>query len=147
VTQTIHSTRFGALTYEEEAVIRFPDGLPGFDDALRFVAVPQGEDSPFVWLQSLEREDLAFLLLAPAAVFPDYRPGVGEDAPGVTLWVIATIPPGRPREMTANLLGPLVIDEPARVGRQVVLEADRYNTRHAVFSAEPAAAAAAATAA
>jgi flagellar assembly factor FliW len=35
--------------------------------------------------------------------------------------------------MTANLLAPIVINGNARCGRQVILNDERYNTRHPIL--------------
>nr|CAA9237377.1 hypothetical protein AVDCRST_MAG63-1386 [uncultured Armatimonadetes bacterium] len=141
----IETTRFGRLTADEEALLTFPDGLPGFAGARRFVPVPHGDDSPFVWLQSAERPELAFLLLSPGGAFPDYAPPLPADtAPDAALWVIVTVPPGDARAMTANLLGPLVIEGQARRGRQIILDGDRYSTKHRVLPAGASSAGAAA---
>ncbi len=138
------TTRFGDLVVAPAAVVTFADGLVGFPDAKRFVAVPHdAAGSPFVWLQSVERAELAFLLLPPALVSPGYAPPVsGTMNPDeAALWAIVTLPPGRPQDMTVNLLGPLVIT--GSVGRQIVLDnADgRYDARHSVVPAQSAAAA------
>ncbi len=135
-THTVETARFGSLAVGEDALVTFPDGLLGFADARRFVLVPHGPGTPFVWLQSAERPELAFLLLAPSVAIPGYAPALPPGAgPDASLWVIVTLPAGRPEEMTANLLGPLVIDEASRQGRQLVLSDDRFSTKHRMFPA------------
>ena len=143
---TVRTTRFGDLAVAPDAVVTFTDGLLGFPDARRFVAVPHdAAGSPFVYLQSVERAELAFLLLPPALVSPGYAPPLPADVDSgqAALWAIVTVPPGRPRDMTVNLLGPLAIM--GSVGRQIVLDNPdgRYAARHPVAApAQPAAAAA-----
>ena len=135
-TRVVETIRFGSLTVSEDALLTFPDGLLGFADARRFVLVPHGQNSPFVWLQSAERPELAFLLLPPSVLFPDYAPALPfAGGPDASLWVIVTIPAGQPQDMTANLLGPVAIDEAARRGQQVVLSDDRFTTKHRVLPA------------
>ena len=153
-TLLVPTTRFGELRVAEAAVLEFPEGLPGFADQRRWLLVPHHgaggvappavpceaeRSAPFVWLQSAERLDLAFLMLAPAAAFPDYAPtlpaDVGAASADVSLWVLLTVPAGDPRRMTANLLGPIVIERARRRGRQIVLGDERYHTRHPVFPA------------
>jgi flagellar assembly factor FliW len=36
--------------------------------------------------------------------------------------------------MTANLLAPLIFDCGTRTGRQIVLEGERYSTRHSLLA-------------
>ena len=136
-TLQIETTRFGTVSADPEAVLTFDSGLIGFEDLRRFVAVPHDPDSPFVWLQSAERPDTAFLLLPPDFVFPGYGPKLPPDLPAEgRLWVIVTVPPGRPHDMTANLIGPVVVDPATNRGRQIVLDdGDRFTTKHRVFPA------------
>src|SRR4028118_261311 len=97
----IETTRFGTVSAVSDALLTFASGLVGFEDLRRFVAVPHEADSPFVWLQSAERPDLAFLLLPPEFVFPGYGLKLPPDLPAEgRLWVIVTVPPGRPQDMT-----------------------------------------------
>lgn len=116
-----------------EIVIR--GGLPGFEGLERFALVPWGdESSPFSLLQSLEHEDLSFVVVPPALFFPDYEPVVADDAAAeigidspddAMLLVIVTV--RQPvQESTANLLGPLVINVHDLRGMQAVLDPDRY---------------------
>ena len=137
-TINIETSRFGVITVDQDAVITFPEGILGFEDARRFTLVPQGPENPFVWLQSAERPALAFLLMPPRVAFSDYAPPLPPGIPrAVTLWAMVTIPAGRPHDMTLNLLGPIVIDPIGQRGWQIVLADDRYTTRHRVFPPQP----------
>ena len=143
---TIDTTRFGPLEVAEEAVLHFEEGLIGFPEMRRFVAVPHADAAPFVWLQSVERADLAFLLLRPEVVRPDYAPPLPPDVPSdAALWAIVTVPAGRAGDMTVNLLGPVAVW--GNAARQLVLDGDRFAACHRVFPAaerqQPATAAAA----
>ncbi len=51
----------------------------------------------------------------------------------VVVLAIVTIPES-PREMTANLLAPLVVDCRSREGRQLILDAARFTTRHRLIA-------------
>jgi flagellar assembly factor FliW len=131
---SVETTRFGTLRVEDAGFLTFPEGLPGFANRRRFVLVPHGEGTPFAWLQSAEQPNLAFLLMLPDAAFPDYAPPLPPDAcSDAEVWVIVTVPAGDPRGMTANLLGPVILEPGAGRGRQIVLDGDRYTTRHPVF--------------
>jgi len=143
---TIDTTRFGPLEVAEEAVLHFEEGLIGFPEMRQFAAVPHGDGAPFVWLQSVERADLAFLLLRPHVVCPGYAPPLPPDVPfDATLWAIVTVPAGRANDLTVNLLGPVAVW--GNAARQLVLDGDRYSARHRAFPAaerqQPATAAAA----
>jgi len=139
----IETTRFGPLEVAAEDVIEFPRGLFGFEEVDHFVLVERPEGSILKWLQAVGRPDLAFVVLDPS-VFPgDYQFELsGEDraALGCTrqnelmVWVIVGIPED-PREMTANLKGPILINPGRRLGRQILLEGDGHSPRYRIVDA------------
>jgi len=138
----IETTRFGRIEVDEEAVITFLQGLFGFEERRRFVVLCLDEKSPFRWLQSLEDPSLAFVVIEPRHFMPDYAPtisdadvealGLEADTPYLT-FVIVTIPPGKPEEMTANLMGPIIINAATRIAHQVIVEDEDYTTKHSIL--------------
>ena len=140
----VHSTSFGPVPYEPQAVIEFPRGLPGFDDRRRFVAVRFPESDPVILLQSLENPELCFITLPVLAVDPEYRleisaedlasiglppvhrPKIGEDV--LCLAVVAI----RESASTANLLAPVVVNLQNRKAVQAVAPASGYSHRYAL---------------
>ena len=52
------------------------------------------------------------------------------------VYTTASIPHGRPRDMTLNLAAPIVISGATRLGKQIVLENEAYTMRHRVFAEE-----------
>ena len=147
----IETSRFGTLSIDAPKTLTFPDGLPGFEGCRLFTVVPHhmaegGKGSPFVWLQSLERGDLAFLAIEPHQVFPDYAPRVPraemeslcltEDAATPRLYTLLTVPAGNPAGITANLMAPILINAGKRLAKQVVLNTDQYGLRHRLIPAE-----------
>lgn len=138
----VDSTRFGKIEVDEEAIITFSQGLFGFENYRQFVVLCLDEKSPFRWLQSLEEPSLAFVVIEPRHFMPDYAPTISDvdaealalsaDTPVLT-FVIVTIPPGKPEEMTANLMGPIIINAVTRQARQVIVEDDCYSTKHSIL--------------
>ncbi|MEN3000694.1 MAG: flagellar assembly protein FliW [Armatimonadota bacterium] len=138
----LHTTRFGTITIDEEDIITFPDGLVGLSHLKRFVLIRHSDDSPFRWLQSVDEPGFAMLIIDPWFFRPDYEVVLSDiDVERLQLsdeairWVYVTvsIPPGKPHAMTANLLAPIVINGNARCGRQVILDDERYSTRHPIL--------------
>ena len=56
-----------------------------------------------------------------------------ESPEDLKILVILTIPPGKPQEMTANLMGPVVINLRTRQGRQLIVEDAHYSHKHRVL--------------
>ncbi len=125
-------TRFGSISYREEDVLHFEDGLIGFPSEQRFVLVSSSDSSAFHWLQSLDSPDLAFLVTEPRQFFPEYEPFTLE-ATDLLLSTV-NIPHGCPEEMTLNLVGPILIDQLSRHGCQIVLDDEAYTTKYRVFA-------------
>jgi flagellar assembly factor FliW len=137
----IQSTRLGALEVQEEQIIHFTHGLPGFPEEKEFALILHEPESPFVFLQSTTEEHLTFLLADPFVFFSDYEFELEDeiaaelefspDTPPQVL-LIATVKE-RLADMTVNRLAPVVINLAARLGRQVILERTDYAVRHKLF--------------
>ena len=142
---TAQTSRFGSVAVDPARIITMVSPFLGFPDSRRFFLRPHSEKSPFLWLQSLDRPELAFVTIQPAIILPDYRPEIPsavlrelelEPDTQPDLLVILTIPAGRPKEMTANLLGPVALNVERRLAKQVLLDPSRYNPCWPVFGAE-----------
>ncbi|MDR2200335.1 MAG: flagellar assembly protein FliW [Deltaproteobacteria bacterium] len=139
----ISTKRFGEMEVPEESVITVLGGVIGFPELIRYVLIQRSNDQPFYWLQSLDDPTLALVLVNPKLFKNDYAPqlpaslaeelGEGE----ISLFAIVTIPPGRPQEMTANLLGPLAVNPVSRKARQLVLDDRLYTHRHPIIQPKP----------
>ncbi|MBV8073907.1 MAG: flagellar assembly protein FliW, partial [Candidatus Eremiobacteraeota bacterium] len=135
--RTVNTTRFGELSIPEEDVFVFRWGLPGFGLLREFVVLAIEEQKPYVWLQSLERPEIALPLIDPWALFEDYDPAL----PAVTASVLeierpddfclmcVTVVGDSAEELTVNLLAPIVFNLRCRIGRQVMLEDSDYSVR------------------
>ncbi|MFN8034909.1 MAG: flagellar assembly protein FliW [Acidimicrobiia bacterium] len=116
--------------------ITFMSGLPAFPDAHRFAIVRWGdEDSPFSVLRCIDQPELAFVVTHPILFFPDYSPEIDDDTAArisldepedAIVLVILTLG-GSPSDATANLLGPIVINQHTREAIQAVLYDTRYD--------------------
>ena len=141
----IDTTRFGVVDVSPDAVITTPQGLVGFPSARCFALIEHEPGHPFQWLQSLDDPSLAFLVIDPYRFFPDYEVEMSEDKAetlgirdsGETQ-VLTTVTIRRSSgEVTTNLLGPLVVGLSTRRAVQVVLDGDRYTTRHLLSRFRP----------
>ena len=131
---------YGEIEVEDKQLVRFPRGLFGFEELRDFVILDSTQQ-PFYWLQSLERVEIAFVLIDPLFFRPDYNPDVdmveldeigiheGDDA---LVFAIVTIPEDS-RRMTANLQGPLIINRTTHEGRQSISVNPRWAVRHLIM--------------
>jgi len=149
-TTTFTTARFGDIEPRNGEIIQFEQGLVGLPGLTRFLPIPHGQDSPFVWLQSLDDSAFAFLVVDPNVFVPEYDPGIpAHDAAKIGLdtvdsaivYTVVTIPQGRPDEMTLNLAGPILVNLETRQARQVVLDTDEWAVKHPAFRQDQEAAA------
>lgn len=123
----IESDRLGAVEVDEDTVVTFDEGLLGFPDVHRYALVDAADGGTYYWLQAVDDPRLAFLAAVPWAFFPDYEPELGDadqEALGLTSAadaVVLCLLTVTDLAVTANLLGPVVVNAATRRGRQVVL--------------------------
>ena len=144
----IETTRFGQISIQTEKIIHMPHGLPGFPDQRQFVIFEHRHDSPFYWYQSVEEPALAFVITDPFLFKPDYRVNMPKilkelawdpdtQLDHLQLYVIVNIPKGKPEKMTANMMGPILVNQVTRKAVQVVLTDGNYSHRAPLMVAEP----------
>jgi len=127
---TMTEQRLGpASDAESDGSIVFPDGLIGCPDWKRFaLMVDDEEEMPVALLKSLDFPEVELLITDPRLLEPAYTVEAHDGALYCTLSV-------QDGWITANLLGPLVIDPISRKGRQLVLTDSPYSARHPVARA------------
>lgn len=141
----LHASSFGEIEIDEENVLTFPEGIPGFEQYKKFIVINNpDEENPFDWLQSVDNEDLAFVIINPFFAFPDYDITIPEsaieklkikDETDVFVYTIVVVPENL-EDMTTNLSGPIIINGREKLGKQVILEDNRYTTKHYIFKKE-----------
>jgi flagellar assembly factor FliW len=140
----VNTARFGEIEIEEEKIVTFPHGIPAFDEEKQFVILPmpEAEDSPYVFMQSLTTPELAFLMASPFDFFSDYEFEIDDDTEAnlaisdqgdLAIYAILTLPQGKVQDMTANLMAPVVINTANMKAKQIVLDKSRYTTKHRLF--------------
>ena len=132
---------YGTIDVNEGQKITFPQGLLGFESLKEFVLL-DAERQPFYWLQSLDVEQIAFILINPFLFRPDYEMNIDNEEllsikitdPGKALIfsIVTILSDGSP--MTANLQGPLVINRENKQGIQAVLTDSRWKTKHDILA-------------
>jgi len=138
----VQTTRFGVLELENSNILTFTEGLLGFPDYTKYVLLDHDKSGIFQWLQSVENEDLAFVLIEPLRIVPDYRVEVHEkDVEDIKLQspdtaVMACIVNiGKDcSSVTVNLLGPIVINPREMLAKQIVLVSSQYSIRHDIMA-------------
>lgn len=130
----LNTTRFGSIEIDDQSVITFTQPILGFQDQRRFVLLPGPENSPLKWLQSTESGELAFIVMDPRAVVPDYEVRVGalelaelavNDVSELDIYTLVVVPQD-PSLIRTNLKAPILINTRHRLGKQTILERSKY---------------------
>jgi flagellar assembly factor FliW len=139
------SKPFGKIQIESEQILEFPEGLLGFENYRKFALIEESDESPFKWLQSLDEQSLAFIVIQPEIFLEDYKPLVPddelkeiglEDTKDAIRFVIVTIPQSNPQDMTANLQGPILINRKNRQAKQFISRDDRHPVRYRLMEGQ-----------
>ena len=125
----------------DESVIHFPEGVPGLDEARRFVILKPGNLEPVIVLQSLESEHVSLPVAPVRTVCADYQLQlreedraaleVEEDWDPSSLLCLEVITPGTLKvPPVCNLFAPIVVNPSKMLGRQVLQIGGDYPTIH-----------------
>lgn len=120
----------------EDRILTIPEGLLGFEEYTKY-ALYESEFEPFLWLQSIENQNLAFLIIDPFLICSDYETDIDDETLAkieiskpeeIIIMTIVTIPiDGSP--ITANFQGPLVINKNNKKCIQAILTDNRWSTK------------------
>jgi len=145
---TVQTTRFGEVTYQDNAIIRFIKPILGFNQLSQYIVIARPESEPFKWLQSIEDPDVCFVVVDPRLIIDKYDVEVSQhdikmldgsdDQIDYQLYVIVTVPRGHPELMSVNLQGPIVIYVKRLTALQMVLNNPDYEIRHSLFQPQTA---------
>jgi len=141
----INSKPYGKVKVSKDQLISFPGGILGFEDLTKYILLDRNE-GPFYWLQSQDVIEVAFVIINPMYFIHDYKLELSsQDFLDVKLmddkdiednllhYAIVTIPPDDPNKMTANLLGPIIINKAAGLGKQALSLNSNYTVRHNIL--------------
>ncbi|MFM9330671.1 flagellar assembly protein FliW [Paenibacillus mesotrionivorans] len=127
---------------KDSMTITFREGLPGFEERHQFMLEFLEEGSPLCRLQSVEDEDLAFILADPFVFYPSYEFQLPERAitelqiqspADIMVLVVVNVRDDLATAMV-NLVAPVVIHMGSGQGKQVILTNTEYLTRHPLLA-------------
>lgn len=123
-------TKFlGEMNIEENEVILFPNGIPGFEKIKKFVILPLEKESPFAILQSIEHIEVGFVIALPFLFNKDYEFYLSDedkeelkiiDPEDLITYSIVTLKEPFDKS-TINLQAPVVINHKLKTAKQIVL--------------------------
>ena len=137
---------FDDIEIPENEVITFAKGIFAFDDYYRYVLLaPLGENKFPMWLQSIDSENLCFIIFDPLECCPDYSVTLTDEEkkllsvkPGeenkVEYLVIAVVPE-KYEDTTVNLKSPIAVNTANNTAIQIIAP-ENYPLRFPLFKKE-----------
>ena len=121
----LHTHRFGSIDRTEDAILRFPGGIFGFELSRRWLLLGDRAHGSLYWLQSVDQADLSLSVVDPREFVSGYRLSLSraqldqvwsDQEPLVVLSVLTQVAD----QLVLNLRKPIVINPALGSGRQVV---------------------------
>ncbi|PKG22080.1 flagellar assembly protein FliW [Niallia nealsonii] len=137
----INTKYHGEKDIKEKEIVAFVKPIPGFPDEDKFIVLPLDEEGSFFALQSIQNEQLAFVISNPFLFCPNYDFNLEENvadqlelASETDVIVFAILTVQEPfEETTANLQAPIIINQQKNLAKQVILNQSDYTTKHPLF--------------
>ena len=130
----LETTRFGGIEVAPDSIITFSQPIIGFQKFRRFVLLPGPTDHNVKWLQSVDSGELAFIIMDPASVIPDYAITLSaheltelavSSVSELEVYTLVVVPEDR-SQIRTNLRAPIVINPVQRLAKQTILEMSPY---------------------
>jgi flagellar assembly factor FliW len=130
------------MTGETEArnQIGLPQGLFGFPEIRSMDLLYDKEELPFMWLREEKSDGLAFIVLEPGGIIPNYSVEIADgdvEVLGITgpedtlILNIVTLPPDQSGKIFLNLVGPIIVNRATLVAKQCIINNhEEFSARH-----------------
>lgn len=143
----IDSRVFGEIDIDDDKIIRFEDGVIGFEEYHNYALIYDEEkkkstNGGIMWLQCMDEPDLAFPVADPLHIYPGYNPvvedewlaSIGEfnDTDDIFLLSILTVPSDITK-VTANLKAPVIINMITRKACQTIVNNEEYEIKYNIY--------------
>lgn len=129
---------FGEIDIDENKIIYFKEGIPGFEDFKKYILLDIDDASSLKCLQSIDYKDICLVVTNPFEYFKDYEIELSDneinelelkDANDTAVFNVLTI---RENKITVNLVAPIVINVLNMKGKQIILTNTNYNLRQEI---------------
>lgn len=122
----LHNKQFGEVEFNKENIIKFKNGLLGFEELNEFLLIKTDNDL-FFWLSSVTQPELVFPLIGLRLIDDSYPQADDCEAFG-----IVTLSKNF-SETTVNLKAPVYINQNNNEGYQTIVDKDKYSVKYKLF--------------
>lgn len=127
----------GEIEYEENNIITFNKGIPGFNGLKQFILLDLKEYEPFKLLQSLKDDEISLIVTSPYEFFKEYEIKLSDetiknlniDSPNQVMILTTVTLNSDVKKITTNLQGPIVINTSSHFGEQIILDNSKYKVK------------------
>lgn len=121
-----NNKQFGEIEFAEENILKFRNGLFGFEELKSFLLIKTDNDL-FFWLNSIDQPELIFPLVGLRIIDDAYPQSDETEAFG-----IVTLNKD-PYKTTVNLKAPVYINQERNEGYQTIIDQDKYSVKYNLF--------------
>jgi len=120
--------------------LNLPQGLFGFSEIRSMELFYDKEELPFMWLREQNKNGLAFIVIEPGGIIPDYAVEISDadvELLGITgsddtmILNIVTLPSEQSSKISVNLVGPVIVNRNSLAAKQCIINNhDKYSARY-----------------
>lgn len=131
---------FGEVEFADRDKIFFPEGIYGKAEETEFLMLNNFDTEdpvPFMWLQSIKDPEFSLVLAIPFFLNPSYEFDIPDEvcekleitrADEVGVYAVCNIS-DEVKDMSYNLMSPIIINSKSHVGSQIVLYDTKYKVK------------------
>lgn len=125
----------------ERTILRFDEGIYGFEDTKEYVLLQEDEEHTIWYLQAAHSEVPCLIVIDPYTIVDNYTPVISDadlaclgnpDDEDLCFLAVAVLKDDF-KESVVNLKSPIVINAKTKCAKQVILENNDYPIRYKLF--------------
>ena len=130
----------GVASSQNTHQLTLPQGLFGFSEIRSMELFYDMEELPFMWLREQNKNGLAFIVIEPGGIIPDYAVEISDadvELLGITgsddtmILNIVTLPSEQSSKISVNLVGPVIVNRNSLAAKQCIINNhDKYSARY-----------------
>ena len=138
---TVKTRDFGEQNVPDDKIIKFPGGLFAFEEQHRFIMLsPLGENVFPAWLQSVDNENLCFIVFDPQQIASNYSitadpeslKAVGSESEEDLRYLVLAVVPEDYKNTTVNLKSPIIVNTEKMLAAQTIVS-ESYPIKFSIF--------------
>ncbi len=122
----IKNKQFGEIEFENERVIKFEEGILGFEELKQFLLVSE-KDGFFLWLISIDQPEIIFPLFSIKLLQEEYKAESELEPYGIVNL------DKDPQNISINLKAPVLINHDDKIGLQRIIDNEEYCIDYPLF--------------